>query len=331
MKRLSRIWFASFSLTAFGAIACSATGGTVERGSGGSPATDGGSQNDAAIAAGGAGGTQNTGGVPSSGGLGFGATANVDSGPTEVGLEQTCDGIDDNGNGIVDDVDVAGDGVCDCLRIATAGRAGYLGSGVFAEWLSTRSPMGSTDLGDQVLTAELLAGFQVLVLQDLSARTEPYSTEEAEALHDWVEAGGGLMTLTGYAGPTEVQNVNALLATMGLSYQSDPVLRGTFAGSIPVTEWIEHPVTDGVEQIGVDNGHAVAGSGTTLAVEGGVDVLKALEVGDGKVLVWGDEWITFDSEWRARTDYQVERFWLNAFKWLTPERECQVEIPPVIR
>ena len=28
---------------------------------------------------------------------------------------ETCDGIDNDGNGIVDDVDVGHDGVCDCL------------------------------------------------------------------------------------------------------------------------------------------------------------------------------------------------------------------------
>ena len=44
------------------------------------------------------------------------------------------------------------------------------------------------------------------------------------------------------------------------------------------------------------------------------------------VLVWGDEWISFDSEWVGHPDYQVERFWLNALKWLSPAGECQVPI-----
>jgi hypothetical protein len=43
--------------------------------------------------------------------------------------------------------------------------------------------------------------------------------------------------------------------------------------------------------------------------------------------MWGDEWITYDSEWKDHPDYQVELFWLNVIKWLTPKAECQVAVP----
>ncbi len=36
----------------------------------------------------------------------------VDTNPSP----EVCDGIDNDGNGIIDDVDVGHDGVCDCLR-----------------------------------------------------------------------------------------------------------------------------------------------------------------------------------------------------------------------
>jgi hypothetical protein len=44
--------------------------------------------------------------------------------------------------------------------------------------------------------------------------------------------------------------------------------------------------------------------------------------------MWGDEWITYDSEWDEgqHPEYDVERFWLNVLKWLTPKDECQVPI-----
>ena len=90
---------------------------------------------------------------------------------------------------------------------------------------------------------------------------------------------------------------------------------------------VAHPVTAGVTQIGVDNGYPVAGSGTTIATEQGHDLLKAQEVGAGHVLMWGDEWITYDSEWTGHPEYQVEVFWINAIKWLTPAMDCQVPIP----
>ena len=45
-------------------------------------------------------------------------------------------------------------------------------------------------------------------------------------------------------------------------------------------------------------------------------------------MVWGDEWLTYDSEWTQHPEYQLELFWLNAIKWLTPAKDCQVAIPP---
>jgi hypothetical protein len=44
--------------------------------------------------------------------------------------------------------------------------------------------------------------------------------------------------------------------------------------------------------------------------------------------MWGDEWITFDSEWAALPG--VETFWRNAISYLGPQDTCQVP-PPVIR
>jgi len=49
------------------------------------------------------------------------------------------------------------------------------------------------------------------------------------------------------------------------------------------------------------------------------------------VEVWGDEWITYNSEWIEHPDYQVERFWVNSIKWLSPINECQVPVPDDIR
>src|SRR5690606_5076652 len=58
------------------------------------------------------------------------------TGATPGSNEDTCDGIDNDGNGIIDDVDVGRDGICDCLMIATLGEPGVWGEGdVFATWL----------------------------------------------------------------------------------------------------------------------------------------------------------------------------------------------------
>src|SRR5690606_9597809 len=125
--------------------------------------------------------------------------------------EDTCDGLDNDGNGIIDDVDVGNDGICDCLRIATLGEAGEWGNGdIFTTWLDTRSATGATDLADATLTLDMLSAHQVIVVQNVSVIGREYSDAEVTAFHDWIESGGGAMTLIGYADPDERANVNRL-------------------------------------------------------------------------------------------------------------------------
>ena len=236
---------------------------------------------------------------------------------------EVCDGVDNDGNGIADDVDVGGDGICDCLLIATLGVPGVHGDGdVFSAWLDGKSDVGAVSLGDQELTSELLAPYQVIVAEDMRGRE--YSDAEVAALQGWIEGGGGLMTLIGYGSSSERTNINQLLAPTGISYDETPILSGS--PTVPITTWHDHAVSAGVTQVGVDNGYEVIGAGEVVAEEGGFVVLRAGTLGEGKVLVWGDEWITYDSEWTEHPEYQLERFWLNVLKWLTPETECQVPI-----
>jgi hypothetical protein len=255
---------------------------------------------------------------------------------------EVCDGVDNDMNGVVDDVDVGGDGVCDCLNIATIGEIGPWGGGgnLFASWIDQRSPLGATALGDQVLTDEVLQPFQVIVVlyaatsrldangQTLQAHHE-FSADEAAAFQRWIRAGGGVMTTAGYLSDevSEVANVNRLLQPFGVGYSTTELNLDGF-----VQSWEPHPVTTGISRINTSNGVATSGGGTLLARDGGMRL--ALEVAEpelGHVLVWGDEWITYDSEWRDVQDQQVERLWLNALSWLSPVEQCQVPIPTSIR
>jgi hypothetical protein len=244
--------------------------------------------------------------------------------------EEICNGIDDDLNGKIDDIDVDGDGICDCLLIATLGIPGVWGDGdVFSDWLAGKSDIGVTQLTppgeDPEITPELLLGFQIIVVEDVSVLNE-FSEAEVGALSSWVANGGGLMTLIGYANETERTNVNTLLAPMELAYGSQGILAGS--PTIAVDDfWADHPVTQAITAVGVDNGYPVEdldGTGTVIAREGGHVVAIAKSHGSGKVFAWGDEWITYDSEW-AQTNYQVEQFWLNLIHWLTPELECEID------
>lgn len=270
------------------------------------------------------------GGSPGAFGAGGGGAGN--GGRSGSGDGEVCDGVDNDGNGVIDDVDVGNDGICDCLRVATLGAPGKWGEGdVFKAWLDSRSVKGAVALGAQTLDRALLDKYQVIVAQDLSTIGRAYAPAEVSALKDWIEAGGGLLTLIGYGDPSERTNVNTLLAPFGASYASAQILQKSGGSTVPVTGWIAHPVTTGVSRVGVDNGYEVTGAGLTLATEQGKTMLKAQTVGRGHLLVWGDEWITYNSEWSTRPDYQVTLFWLNMIKWLTPENDCQVAIPPDVR
>jgi len=258
------------------------------------------------------------------------------------GIPEECDGLDNDANGIIDDVDVGQDGVCDCLKIATIGQIGPWSDGgnIFVSWLGARSPQGAVALGDQILTPELLAPFRVIVSLhvdttsvDWLGTTTPahhaFSAAESAAFKSWVEAGGGAMTTIGYTSDqaAEVQNVNLLLNPVGLGYST----AGTnLTGYIQT--WEPHPVTAGVGNIFTENGVAPEAGGTILARgAGAAPALQVAQVQNGRVVVWGDEWITYDSEWEDIEDQQVELFWLNILKWLTPPTECQVPIPPSVR
>lgn len=249
--------------------------------------------------------------------------------------------MDDDSNGIVDDVDVNHDGVCDCLKIATIGRAGVWGtSTLFAQWLAARGASAAVDLGDQVLTAGLLAPYEVIVILDASTVSirmqgtnypvsHVYSAAEATALGDWVKAGGGVMTTIGYTSQesSEVANVNTLLAFSGMAYSATLT-----APNGDVTLFDPHPVTSGVLKLAIEKGWPpAAGPGQTVGWDAQNRVaLRVGTSGNGRIVMWGDEWITYDAYWASRPDLDIELFWLNVIKWLTPPKQCQVPIPPIV-
>jgi hypothetical protein len=223
----------------------------------------------------------------------------------------------------------SGDGGTGC-PIATIGAAGKSGQGaLFTDWLTSQGESASGNLGDQVLTAALLAPYKILVAQDAS-KNHTYAASEVAALKAWITAGGGFMTMLGYQPPLtppEGTNVGLLLAPYGMSYGTVPILSDTAAAN-PVTNWVPHPVTQGITQIGFNNGFDVEGAGTFLANEQGYNVLEVQVVGNGHVLMWGDEWITYDAFWSQFPQFQVKQFWQNIVDWFAPNGGCEVPTPP---
>ena len=306
-------------------LLAAASGAPGANGGAGQPAANGGGAQDAAT------------------GPGFvrdaeaaGRDLDEDAGPGEIPSNgEICDGIDNDNNGLIDDADVEQDGVCDCLRIATIGAGGpWSGESVFRSWPNARAQNAVTALGDRVLSEELLKPYQVIILLDVAPTRDDagvgilpahhvFSDAEVAAFQAWVQAGGGVMTTSGYRADeaTEVTNVNRLLAPFGMGYSTTKLEEDGY-----VETWMSHPLTQGVMKIYTANGVEPDGTnGQTLATDSlGRSALQVPRTGDARIVVWSDDWVTYETQWQATQDQQVERFWLNILAWLGPMGGCQI-------
>jgi hypothetical protein len=270
----------------------------------------------------------------------------IDGGTVAAGAEQ-CDGIDNDGNGIIDDLDVGGDGVCDCLKIAVIGRAeNWYPSNIFGPWIDSRSTNGAVDLGDQILTADLLRPFQVIVILNVASYpikgrggsggySHVYSTAESEALNDWVTSGGGLLTTSGHTIEAQgVIDMNTLLQASGVAYD----LTIDWSGAHGVNDttgyilnWGQHPTTDGIAKVYTEWGSEPLVQSGLEAMAWDANNLVTLAVGshgNGRIAMWSDNMILYDPNWVNQAD-NTEHFLLNLLKWLSPPQECQVPIPMI--
>ena len=95
-----------------------------------------------------------------------------------------------------------------------------------------------------------------------------------------------------------------------------------------------HPVTAGLTAVTFSGGYAVSDLGgsasmrTPIAFLPGtpeVDAGVAVQLGKGRAIVWGDEWIEFDSEWSTLP--QIAQFWVQLFGWIAPMNKCELTPP----
>ncbi len=241
--------------------------------------------------------------------------------------ETVCDGLDDDCNGWIDDVDVGGDGICDCLRIGVMGTPGVNPSANFKAWLEERGTSVTRfhNKNAPELTPADLLPFDVVIVDRL---VRLYSSNEAAILKNWVTGGGGVMFMTGYtAGEPSWARPNSLMEPLGLEYEGGPLKNG------PITDFASHPITKGLTSVTFLGGWAVletnadpAAKNTVVAhlpAKGGA-AGTAQERGKGRVFAWGDEWIEFDSEWTKLPE--IEQLWVNILGWLGPQDSCQINV-----
>ena len=259
------------------------------------------------------GGSSSEGGESSSGGTTDGC----------VPSPEICDDIDNDCDDQIDDVDVGMDGICDCLNIALVGNQGANPSAEFQAWLEaqgTQVDRISTN-PNELLDKATLNKYDIIILDYL---VRGYTAEEAMTTQTWVEAGGGLMAMTGFTNQQfAADRPNTLIKPMGLSYNTS---KGFFSG--PVTQFVAHPITMGLTSISffgglyidiVQDGVGVNKTIMTLP-QGPVGVVQ--ERKNGRLFIFGDEWVEFDSEWKNIP--QIKQFWVQTLSYLGPKESCQV-------
>jgi hypothetical protein len=200
--------------------------------------------------------------------------------------------------------------------IGIFGSAGAYDEGALLAFLQASSfEVTRVEMISSRLSGRTLAAFDIVIVDRLS-RT--FGAEEAETLAAWVHRGGSLMSLAGYVNdPGDWQRQNSLLAALPIHYAPGLIRMGDFGYA---TEFSEHPITLGLRSVPFWGGYRVAIAGTcegpTQAVASidGAPVAAACQHGEGRIFVWGDEWVEYSSQWTSTAD--VQRFWQNAIGWL---------------
>jgi hypothetical protein len=268
------------------------------------------------------GGPETTGTDTSSSG-GDSSSSSSSTGGGCVPSPEICDDIDNDCDDQIDNVDVGMDGICDCLNIALVGNQGANPSAEFQLWLEAQG----TEVDrintnpNEPLDKATLNKYDIIILDYL---VRSYTVDEAMTTQTWVEAGGGLMSMTGFTNAQfAADRPNSLIKPMGLSYNTS---KGFFSG--PVTQFVAHPITMGLTSISffgglfidiVNDGVGVNKTIMTLP-QGPVGVVQDRK--NGRLFIFGDEWVEFDSEWKNIP--QIKQFWVQTLSWLGPKESCQV-------
>ncbi len=243
----------------------------------------------------------------------------------------------------------------------------------FQDWLNSSSA-GTARVDNYLkkptLTPDFLAPYNVIILAGLgdNSNTGPwwtFSASEVAAFQDWVEnKQGGVITLSGYSGDgNEVVPKNTLLAFSGISYNQDettPACADLDAnnsqmcwcadGSLgTISQWNRtDPVVKNlsldVSLIGVAKGRSInapADAHVAAWTTNGSTVYNLLVgkiAGQGRVLFYTDEWITYTSQWNGQGNanstnatcqgylpqdkFQTAQFWYNMIRWTQPTATC---------
>ena len=317
----------------------------------GAGASSGGMGGDSGEASG---GSMSTGGLGGASSVTGGAASGTGGGAGEIEL-----GTGGSGGPVVE-CDSSGN--CVCIKIAMWGGLGVFGtvpgmdgSDAMTEWLNANSTaQAEYSVSKPSITKSYLEGYDIIILQNLSD-WPAFTAGELAAFEAWIRAGGSVMSLAGYTvSPTEMARTNSLLSFSGMSYEEMSDTAGSnlvtcgycYGNSVPQAGWkVTHPIATHLTMVGAYHGRSILpGTGAVLA-ETADEVLGATkQVDAGRVFMFHDEWITYQSQWTGAgifgaescevdsgdacsgygptTDYSIPQFWYNSVKWLSGGAAC---------
>jgi hypothetical protein len=161
----------------------------------------------------------------------------------------------------------------------------------------------TTRVADSDALDTVLPDADIVIVEALHSS---HTAAEAHALSSWLETGGSLVVLTSYDA-SDYPPYQTLLSDYTFAFQN-PIIDG------PVTELAHHPTTAGVTSLVFMGGYAIAYDAhfADLGSISGQPVAAVGSPGEGRALVWGDEWVSFDKQWAD----DVPTFWRNVLAWL---------------
>jgi hypothetical protein len=244
------------------------------------------------------------------------------------------DGASESSLSLVGDGATQESGNCQHLNIGILGNPGSNPSSNFQAWLvsaGTSVQRIQTTAPTPTITASTLQPFDVVILDWL---TRDYTAAEASVLAAFVSAGGGVVSMSGYDNTSvDDWHANSLLAPLAVAYTGS--LLDSTGGQ--VTDFATHPITAGLTSVTFNGGYEIADLGGSASVRtpiaflpdpsgaGVVTVGYAIQMSKGRAFVWGDEWISFDSEWSTLPE--IKQLWVQVFTWVSPTNTCTLQPP----
>jgi hypothetical protein len=218
---------------------------------------------------------------------------------------------------------------CYCVRMGVVGifdsaaNEGDNDVSAFVDWLNHDSSAKVTMINQDntakpTINAKFLDDYDVLLFlyqsSNLDSNWWTYSKAESDALRNWIEAGGGVISVTGFNGratQNEVSAINSILTpATGLSYSEDPQhILNQCPSNMPCFCWWnavpldgfnpEHPISYKVTQIGAMIGSKILApdDAEIVASNSEGNTVVAREIGRGRAVAIADEWPLFSRLW----------------------------------